>query len=208
MANCLLNKNLTKTDFCGYSLKQITDIYLANYSEVVSKDPAATGTTAVEGKFTLEMDTDGYTVKKITATANSGGTSPKFARVEPAKDSSSYNDDLVVGGNGSKYRTHSITFSFNGAYSAVLAEVLDSLSLGRFIAVLKLSDNSYVMLGRLTGLEASAASSLSEAAADGMNGINVTLECNTVEPALVLSPDAVTTLLANVVTDAAGDEGE
>lgn len=206
MANCLLNKNLTKTDFCGYSLKQITDIYLANYSEVVSKDPAATGATAVEGKFTIEMDTDGYTVKKITATT--GGTSPKFARVEPAKDSSSYNDDLVVGGNGSKYRTHSITFSFNGAYSAVLAEILDDLSLGRFIAVLKLSDNSYIMLGRLTGLEASAASSLSEAAADGMNGINVTLECNTVEPALVLSPDAVTTLLANVVTDAEADGGE
>lgn len=201
MANCLLNKNLTKTDFCGYSLKQITDIYLANYDEVVSFDSEATGTTA-EGKIAIQMDADGYTVKTMTATASTGGTTPKFARVEPAKDSSSYNDDLVVGGNGSKYRTHSITFSFNGAYSAELAEVLDDLSLGRFIAVLKLSDNSYIMLGRLTGLEASAASSLSEAAADGQNGINVTLECNTVEPALVLSTEAVKTLLANVVTDA------
>ena len=93
--SCLINKNLTKADFCGYSLKQITDIYLANYSEL-------------DG---VEVDAEsGYEITGIT-----GET--VWYHIEPAKDTSSYNDDLVVGGNGSKYRTHTMTFSFNGAYS-------------------------------------------------------------------------------------------
>ena len=171
---CLLNKGLTREDVCGYSLKQIVDIYLANYSEVES---------------TITQGEDGYTVASITGTA-------KWYKFEPAKDTSSYNDDLVVGGNGSKYRTHTMTFSFNGAYSATVAEVLDDLSLGKFVAVLKLSDGSAIMLGRLTGLEASAASSLSEAAADGQNGITVTLECNTTEPALPVDKTALDSIVA------------
>lgn len=181
--SCLINKNLTKKDFCGYSLKQITDIYLANYAEITSAD--------------LQMDESGYEITGIT-----GET--VWYHIEPAKDTSSYNDDLVVGGNGSKYRTHTMTFSFNGAYSKDLAGILDSLSLGRFVAVLKLSDGTAIMLGRLTGLEASAASSLSEAAADGVNGINITLECNTVEPAIPLSTAALAALVGKV---SPGDEG-
>lgn len=160
MAICSINQNLTKSDFCGYSLKQIVTIYLANYADV-----------------TVTLDEDGYTVKTATGT---------WYKVEPAKDSASYNDDLVVGGNGSKYRTHTMTFSFNGAYDAKLAEVLDGLSLGKFVAVLQLTDGSRVMLGRTVGLEATSASSLSEAAADGQNGITVTLEANVTEPALVV----------------------
>lgn len=180
---CLLNKGLRRDDVCGYSLKQINEIYLANYSDV-------------ETKISPD-DADGYTVKTITGTA-------KWYKFEPAKDTSSYNDDLVVGGNGSKYRTHTMTFSFNGSYDASVAEVLDKLSLGKFVAVLKLSDGSAIMLGRMTGLEASAASSLSEAAADGQNGITVTLECNTVEPALPVAKDA----LDSIVAASTEDEGE
>lgn len=177
--SCLLNKNLTKTDFCGYSLKQVTDIYLANYSELNG----------------VQVGTDGYEISGIT-----GET--VWYHIEPARDSSSYNDDLVVGGNNSKYRTHSITFSFNGTYTKELASMLDTLSLGRFVAVLRLSDGTAIMLGRLTGLEASAASSLSEAAADGQNGINITLDCNTVESALPLSAAALATVIENVYTPA------
>jgi hypothetical protein len=177
--NCLLNKGLTKADFCGYSLKQITDIYLANFSEVGTELTTPTGEA---------IDEDGYTVKAITG-------STKWYHIEPAKDSSSYNDDLVIGGNGSKYRTHTMTFSFNSAYDSEIAFALDMLSLGRFVAVLRLSDGTGIMLGRLTGLEASSASSLSEAAADGQNGITVTLECNTVEPALPLLETALKTVV-------------
>lgn len=179
---CLLNKGLTRDDVCGYSLKQINEIYLANYSDVESE---------------IASSEDGYTVASITGTA-------KWYKFEPAKDTSSYNDDLVIGGNGSKYRTHTMTFSFNGSYNASVAEVLDKLSLGKFVAVLKLSDDTAIMLGRMTGLEASAASSLSEAAADGQNGITVTLECNTVEPALPVDKTA----LASIVAASKEDEGE
>lgn len=181
---CLLSQSLTKENFCGYALKQITDIYLANYTQVGAELTTAAGSAIGES---------GYIVSGIT-----GET--KWYHVEPAKDSSSYNDDLVIGGNGSKYRTHTMTFSFNSAYSEEVAQVLDKLSLGRFVAVLKLSDGNGIMLGRLTGLEASSASSLSEAAADGQNGITITLECNTVEPALPLSPAA----LNSVMTSSAG----
>jgi len=183
---CLLSRNLTKEDFCGYALKQITDIYLANYTQVGTELTTAAGSAIGES---------GYIVNAIT-----GDT--KWYHVEPAKDSSSYNDDLVIGGNGSKYRTHTMTFSFNSAYSEDVAMVLDKLSLGRFVAVLKLSDGNGVMLGRLTGLEASSASSLSEAAADGQNGITITLECNTVEPALPLSADALEAVMASNVEGA------
>lgn len=179
--NCLFNQNLTKAEFCGYSLKQITDIYLANYVNVGAE------LTTAEGDAISES---GYVVENIT-----GAT--KWYHIEPAKDSSSYNDDLVIGGNGSKYRTHTMTFSFNSAYDEEVAKALDMLSLGRFVAVLKLSDGNGVMLGRLTGLQASAASSLSEAAADGQNGITITLECNTVEPALPLSPEALAAVMKN-----------
>lgn len=173
--SCVINKNLKKSDFCGYSLKQIVKIYLANFNDM--------------GNVTLAED--GYTVSGVS-------TGATFYEVEPAKDTSSYNDDLNVGGNGSKYRTHSVTFSFNGAYSADLAAIVDELSLGKFVAVLKLSDGSAIMLGRVTGLEASAVSSLSEAAADGANGINVTLDANTTEPALPVSPAALTAIESQV----------
>lgn len=179
--NCLLNQNLTRKEFCGYSLKQISDIYLANYSDV---------------KTTLKEDAEDSTVDGYTVTDATLEGTAKWYHIEPAKDSASYNDDLVIGGNGSKYRTHTMTFSFNSAYNEEVAEALDMLSLGRFVAVLKLSDGNGIMLGRLTGLEASAASSLSEAAADGQNGITITLECNTVEPALVMGDAALKTVTA------------
>lgn len=169
---CLLNSGLKRTDICGYSLKQINEIYLANYSEITA--------------FTFTTDTDGA----ISAVTLEDSATAKWYMFEPSKDTSSYNDDLVVGGNGSKYRTHSMTFSFNGAYSAKVRNVLDNLSLGKFVAVLKLSDGSGIMLGRLTGLEASAASSLSEAAADGQNGITITLDCNTTESAIPFTYDS------------------
>ena len=166
--SCLLNKNLTKTDFCGYSLNQIVTIYLANYEDTTVK-------------VTLGSD-NAYEVTAVEG---------KWYSIAPAKDTASYEDSLVVGGNGAKYRTHSMTFSFNGTYNADLAAALDSLSLGKFIAVLKLTSGSAIMLGRTVGLEAESASSLSEAAADGNNGIQVTLSANVVEAALVVKPTAL-----------------
>ena len=172
---CLLSKNLTKEDFCGYSLKQITDIYLANYTQVGTELTTAAGSAIGES---------GYIVSGIT-----GET--KWYHVEPAKDSSSYNDDLVIGGNGSKYRTHTMTFSFNSAYSEDVAQVLDKLSLGRFVAVLKLSDGNGIMLGRLTGLEAETATL---SGGGDTNGLQIVLSANVTESAVPLSAGAIATV--------------
>ena len=174
---CNLNKNLTKADFCGYSLRSVNAIYLANFEDSGVK---------------LTVAEDGYEVTAATGT---------WYKVTPAKDTTSYNDDLVVGGNGAKYRTHTLSFSFNGTYDKNLAEILDSLSLGKYIAVLDLSDGTAVALGRTVGLEASAASSLSEAAADGNQGLQITLEANVAESALPVNATA----MESIRTSANGD---
>ena len=75
-----------------------------------------------------------------------------------------------------------------------MVDVLDALSLGRFVIVARLSDGSYVMFGRLTPMEAETASLESAAEATGFNGITVTFTNSTVESPLPLSEDAVKTV--------------
>ena len=68
MAVCVLNNDILKstTSACGYSLKQIVELYLANFQDV----------TAVEiGKPT---EGEGVEVKDITL-----ASTKKFFRVEP-----------------------------------------------------------------------------------------------------------------------------
>ncbi len=36
MANCSLNKNLLRSNICGYSLPEVKDIYIANFASVAS----------------------------------------------------------------------------------------------------------------------------------------------------------------------------
>lgn len=175
MANCKLSRNILKSDVCGYSLKQITDLYLANYADVEA----------------TTLGTSGNTVATITM-----ASSAKFYHIEPNKDSASYEDTLQVGDAGAKYRQTTLTWSMGGTYNDEQVENLDALSLGRFVAVAKLSDGNYVMFGRLTALEANAASFSSSAEATGFNGIQVTLTNNTVESPLPLEDTAISTVLA------------
>ena len=174
MSVCKLSNDILKSNVCGYSLKQITDIYLANYEDV-------TGTT---------LGTEGNTVATITLSA-----SAKFYHIEPNKDSASYEDALQEGDAGAKYRTTTLTWSMGGTYDGTQVDNLDALSLGRFVGVAKLSDGNYVMFGRLTPLEANAASFSSAAEATGFNGIQVTLTNNTVESPLPLEDAAIKTVL-------------
>ena len=41
MAVCKLNKDLLRSNTCGYSLPEITDVYLANYEDVTGTTLAA-----------------------------------------------------------------------------------------------------------------------------------------------------------------------
>lgn len=180
MAVCKLTQDILKSTACAYSLKQIVDLYLANYEDVTATTigaPTGDGNTGVE-------------VKTITL-----ASSAKFYHIEPAKDTATYNDTLQVGDGGSKYRQSEITWNIIGQYTPDMVNVLDALSLGRFVIVAKLSDGSYIMFGRLTPMEANTATLQSDADATGFNGITVTFQNSTVESPLPLSDDAVKTVL-------------
>ena len=178
MAVCKLAKDILKSTACGYSLKQIVDLYLANYEDI---------TASTVGKPT---EGDGVEVKTITLAEQA-----KFYHIEPAKDTATFTDSLQVGDGGSKYRQTEITWNIAGTYSANMVDILDALSLGRYAIVARLSDGSYVMFGRLTPLEATVASLTSAAEATGFNGITVTFSNSTVESPLPLSAEAIQTVL-------------
>lgn len=164
MISCKLGNNILKTDSCGYSLPQIVDLYIANYGEV-----------KIEGN------------DEVTAVTAVGDA--KFYHVEPAKNSVTFTDELVVNDNGTKYRTHTITFSVNGEYNELMHNNLDTLSLGRFVVVAKLADGSYIVLGRNTGLEATESSF---AGGGDTNGVTVTLAADVTESALPLKGEGLT----------------
>lgn len=178
MAVCSLTKDILKSNVCGYSLKQIVDLYLANYADVLSTTIGA------------PADGTGVEVKTITLAENA-----KFYHIEPNKDSASFTDTLQVGDAGSKYRQTEISWSIGGVYDAQMADVLDALSLGRYVVVAKVSDGSYIMFGRITPLESNAASLEGSADATGFSGIQVTFQNNSVESPLSLSAEAVKTVL-------------
>ena len=179
MAVCSLNKNVLRTSSCGYSLPTVTDIYLANYSDVTNAD----------------YSTNEQGCEEITGFTPSGIT---FYHIEPNKDSTTFSDELVVGDSGNKYRTHSITFSISGQYNACQHGVLDALSLGRYFVSVKTAEGNYLALGRTTGLEAETAT-LNGGSEN--NGIEVTLSNNVAESAMPLSEEAKNFMLAHVAQD-------
>lgn len=177
MATCLLNNNLTKDTQCGYALKQIVEIYLANFSQVTS----------------VTVGTDKQEVTNITMAASSS-----FFKIEPAANSATWSDNLGIGGNGAKYRVHQIGFSFAGSYDADMVDNVDALSLGKFLAVCRMSDGSFVMFGRLSGLEATDADAVTNSGsgdATAESGLTVTLTGNTTESVLPLTEEAIKVVL-------------
>lgn len=172
---CKLNRDLLRTTNCGYSLPEVTDIYIANYNDVTTS---------------IGDDTGGC--ETVTAITMASGET--FYHIEPAKNSTNFTDELVVEDNGNKYRTHTISFSYNSKYDGCLHIDFDNLSLGRFIVVVKTADGSYLMLGRLTGLEASTATL---AGGGDSNGLSITLSANIAESVLPLSEAAKNVVIGN-----------
>lgn len=172
--NCVLNRDLLRTSSCGYSLPEVKDIYLANFVDVLS---TSSGTTSGG-------------CQQVTAITLASGAS--FYHIEPAKNSVTFTDELVVEDNGNKYRTHTLTFNISGKYDECMSEALDALSLGRYFTVVATADGEYLALGRLTGMEASAATL---SGGGDTNGISVTLSANVTESAWVLSEAAINKVL-------------
>ena len=174
MAVCKLANDLTRTTSCGYSLPEIVDIYLANYEDV-----SATTVSA-----------DSASCEVLQTISLSGAA--KFLHIEPARNSASFEDTLVVEDNGNKYRNASITFNVAGQYDACMHNALDALSLGRYFAVVKTADGNYLAFGRIAPLEAET---VTLAGGSESNGITVTLSANIAESPLPLSDGAIATVL-------------
>ena len=174
MAVCALDKDLLRSTSCGYSLPQIVTLYLANFADV--KDVAVTEPSKDE-------------ISGITMVE-----SAKFHVVEPAKNSASFTDEYVTNENGAQYRTQTITFSVTGTYDKEKHNALDALSLGKYFVVAKTAEGSYIGFGRLTGLEASAASNAG-GSADANNGMTITLTADVTESALPLTKEAIDDVL-------------
>ena len=174
MAVCALDKDLLRSTSCGYSLPQIVTLYLANFADV--KDVAVTEPSKDE-------------ISGITMVE-----SAKFHVVEPAKNSASFTDEYVTNENGAQYRTQTITFSVTGTYDKEKHNALDALSLGKYFVVAKTAEGGYIAFGRLTGLEASAASNAG-GSADANNGMTITLTADVTESALPLTKEAIDDVL-------------
>ena len=172
MAVCSLDKDLLRSTSCGYSLPQIVTLYVANFADVKTTVPE-----------------EGDEISGITMV--SGAT---FHVIEPAKNSASFTDELVTNDNGARYRTQNITFSVTGQYDKEKHSALDALSLGKYFVVAKTAEGSYIAFGRLTGLEASAASNAG-GSADANNGMTITLSADVTESALPLAEGAISTVI-------------
>lgn len=174
MANCTLNKNLLRSDTCAYSLPEVKDIYVANYASVTASSVSDNCESGIQ----------------LTA-ISMASTGDSFYHIEPAKNSVSFTDELVVEDNGNKYRTHTITFTISGKYDKDMVCPIDALSLGRFFVVVVTADGEWLALGRTAGMEASAQSI---AGGGDSNGITVTLTANVTETAVPLSDTAIATV--------------
>lgn len=181
MAICNLNKNLLRSNTCAYSLPEVKDIYIANFTDVISAQ--------------VESDSACTSGKSVTTFEVATGAS--VYHIEPSKNSVTFTDELVVEDNGNKYRTHTLTFGISGKYDKDMVCPVDALALGRFFVVVKTADNEYLALGRTTGLEASAQTI---SGGGDNNGISVTLSANVAESAVPMSDTAVASLLAAVAS--------
>jgi hypothetical protein len=136
MANCLLNADYSSAQACGMSLKKVVNVYLANYGDVTA--------SAIE-----QTESGGTKVTGFTFATGKG-----FYKMEPAENSPSFVDQYNRSDNGAKYRVHTVNFSLDGEYDGLMADRVDTIANGKFIAVLELSTGEFIIFGRVTGLRA------------------------------------------------------
>ena len=142
MAGCKLTRSLDSKR-CEYSITGARAVYLANFYGPVEGD------AAVADAIAYKFDKDGY-IEKISLPEGE-----KFYKIAGEKNTVSFTDALLVGGNNGKYRQHTVNAVVNQLDVDVLKEG-DALSLGQFIAVIVDNAGRVVVLGRKSGLSAPA----------------------------------------------------
>lgn len=173
---CELTKNITR-EHCAYEVAGVKELYLINYSSE---------TGALEA-------TDGV----ITDVPNT----IKAYKVDFMKDTASFTDELAEGGNGAKYRTHTLNFVIGAeGYEAINSEV-DALSLGKFVAVVVSRNNKAYILGRNNGLNATSFNYESGAADADAQGWTVVMAGTEIESAPVLDKAAIDAVRASAEKD-------
>lgn len=185
MAICALNKSLLRSNVCQYTLNDVVAVYLANFSEIsaiTTGDCDTTGVTEV-----------GQIVTAVTLTSGAS-----WNKIEAARNTGAFSDTLETNDNGGKWRVHSVSFNFNGTYDCTMPDVIDALSLGKFVAIVSLASGDNIMLGRLAGLEAETVTNGGESGAENAAGISVTLSGNQAEAALPVTDDVMTSVKANL----------
>lgn len=140
MAKCKLTTSIGGKA-CEYSVAGASAIYYANWY------PPVEGETAVANAIAYSTDTDGK-IDKITLP-----TGEKFYKIDGADNTLSFSDVLLAGGNGGKYRQHTVNAVVNDLESS---DETDALSLGKFIAIGFTKAGDIKLLGRTSGLSAPA----------------------------------------------------
>lgn len=189
MAGCKLTKSLDNKA-CEYAIAGARAVYLANFYTPVEGDAATANAIA------YQYDADGY-ISSIHLP-----TGEFFYEVTGENNTISFTDALLAGGNGGKYRQHTVNAVLNQYDIDVLNEG-DALSLGRFIAVVIDNAGRIIVLGRTGGLSAPAGgfdynSGTAEADATGWT---VILQGTSKEIGqLVLNPTAIAPIYQETVT--------
>ena len=142
MASCKLTKSLDNKA-CEYAIAGAQALYLANYHAPVE------GESALENAIAYQIGTDGFVDKIVLPTGET------FYKINGEDNTISFSDTLLVGGNGGKYRQHTVNAVLNQYDIDVLNEG-DALSLGKFIAVIVDNAGRVILLGRTSGLTAPA----------------------------------------------------
>lgn len=179
MAGCKLKGNINAQK-CEYAVAGLAALYLANFYRPV------TGTEAVADAIAYEIDEDGV----ITGIHLPEGE--KFYKVGFEDGTGSWADDLAQGGNGGKYRTHTLNL-VNAQYDTDMLNQVDAISLGKFVAVAIDKAGRRVVLGRTGGLGATSWNYASGAADADANGWTGVLTGNSSEAAPLIKDDSVIT---------------
>lgn len=189
MAGCKLTKSLDNKA-CEYAIAGARAVYLANFYTPVEGD------AAVDNAIAYQYDADGY-ISSIHLP-----TGEFFYEVTGENNTISFTDALLAGGNGGKYRQHTVNAVLNQYDIDVLNEG-DALSLGRFIAVVIDNAGRIIVLGRTGGLSAPAGGFdyNSGAAEADATGWTVILQGTSKEIGqLVLNPTVITPIYQETVT--------
>lgn len=198
MANCKLTKSLNNKA-CEYAVAGARALYLVNFyspleASITPEDP-------VPGRIVYVTDVDGN-ISSVTLPAGE-----YFYQIDGSPGTISFTDALLAGGNGGKYRQHTVNAVLN-QFDEDLREQIDALSLGRFVAFVVDNAGRVVILGRTSGLTAAAngADYNSGAAEADATGWTLLLQGTSMESAPLAESEAVITPIEPVVVVPPGED--